>query len=276
MPGPQKGNPLECWYQGRRYVSVAALKTLLGLSKSKVMRLERQGVIPRPEAIPRGSRGTRWYLREEVERIAETLEDGGEVDWSLLGGSDGAERRPWADYARPGRRRAREQVCVDDEDEQEAQEWVHPAAAAGLPAPREVERCPVGGCELTWDTQQVPRCPRHGVVDLRAAPEPTEGTCVRCGGEVLWQTDATVPGGFAAVCERCGVTEVHPPKAEHEREKRWANFGVGAAAVGDDRRAGRPRGLALADVVSAIRTAQAAPPSRHELLPPYEGSGGPR
>jgi hypothetical protein len=264
----EKGTPHEAWYEGRRYVSVAGLKGLLGLSRSKVLRLEAKGAIAKPAAIPRGAKGTRWYLREDIEALAATLEQGGEVDWSRLGGEEG-ERRPWADFARPGRRRARPQVDVGDEDG----EWMPPAVRAAAP---KVQRCPVCDGELVWEAgrnvngegEMVPHCSRHGVVNLNR-PEPTEGTCVRCGGEVVWEGDDDAPGGFVPVCAQHGRTQVHPgreDKRQRERSPRWASFPDGA--VGERR---RPRGLYEGFFPGAIRQVKPLPPPSVEVMLPYEG-----
>jgi predicted DNA-binding transcriptional regulator AlpA len=169
---------------GRRYVSVAGLKAVLGVSRSKILRLERAGVITKPAPIPRGSKLMRWRRAEDVQTLAEILEHGGELDWSVLNGDGGGERRPWADFARPGRRRARQQVDVGDDDE----EWISPAEEwSGGPIrvdpPRKVERRPACNGELVWD-RDVPSCANDGVVDLRL-PEPTEGTYANMARNLL-------------------------------------------------------------------------------------------
>ena len=193
--------------------------------------MENKGIIPRPRAIPRGSQGSRWYRDADIEAIAAIL-DGGAVD---LGEEGEGERRPSADYARPGRRRARQQVDVDDEEEwtSPTEEWAGARRGRfaktyrGRAVPPLQRRADLGDAAGRAGFRLL----RHGIVDLRM-PQEVEGTCVRCEGEVLWQVDATVPGGFAPFCDRCGVTEVHPPRVEErEREKRCAaSPGPGAAA----------------------------------------------
>lgn len=257
------------------YTSMAGLKKCLGLSRSKVLRLEAKGIIPRPRAIPRGSVGSRWYRGTDIEAIAAIL-DGSAVDSSV--GEEGEPVRSFQHYSRPGRRRAREQVDVNEDDEwsSPAEAWAEGRILADLPRRIEVDRCPLCNGELVWETvqgAQIPSCSRRGVVDLGAAPQPKEGTCKLCGGEVLWQVDAVVPGGFATVCDRCGVTEVHPRKVvEHEREKQWAAFSTPA----DDGHTRHSRGLGPRDAVYAVRKRPPSTRPKLEIMLPHERSGGPR
>jgi hypothetical protein len=116
-------------------------------------------------------------------------------------------------------------MLAEEEDEEDVGAWAGLEGSVPKP-PRhdEVQRCPhCRVAELIWDVDGVPRCERHGVVDL-SKPEPVEGTCVGCGGEVLWEMDAAAPGGFAAICEECGPTQVNPPKERQQREDRWTTF----------------------------------------------------
>jgi hypothetical protein len=296
----KKGTAHTCFYEGETYVSVAGLKKALGLSRSKVMRLEAQGRIPRPGAIPRGARGARWYSEEDLQQIAEVLAS------ERVLRSERDRVRPFSEYARPGRRRARAQVDVDAEEEPDfdadgedvgeragvplggvqvrRRPWrdiEQSPAALGEPTraeprkPAKAPRCPRCKGELIHETDGVARCPVHGVVDIRPPAAPVEGACVSCGStEVLHEVDHNVPGGFRPTCPRCGPCQVHGPK-ETQKPLRDRSFSASRFATGGGRRQphGRPRGLRLGDIVVAVR--RPAPPAAPTVsfLDPYEAHG---
>ena len=285
----RKGEPVRTFYDGAAYVSSLGLAQALGVSPRALRRWEKDGIIRRPPPIPEGSLANRWYLQSTVEAWKVALAEGGkdalaamqdqEVPGDVLG--DVAEpRRSWPTFARGGRRRAREQVELDADDDgaEDVDLGRWDTGALGRQAPATAVRCRSCGAELVYDTRMMPgagagynqpplRCERCGALDAPALP-PVAGTCLHCGGDdVVWEMrDIEGTRRQAPICATCGLTEVHESPPEPRRETPWASFPHSVAEMHR-----RPRGLGLGDVVGAVR--KPPPPPRPRVatwLPPYE------
>jgi hypothetical protein len=207
---------------GAEYLSSGAAASVLGVSVRTVSRLRERGRISSVSLPSRGLVGQHWYRAGDVEAFLH----GDEAEAEPAG-----KTASFSEFARPGRRSLRmlaeeEDDVVDVVDVVDEEPWVSgDGRVVAQPLRRsEVQRCPhCRVAELTYDLDGVARCERHGVVDL-SKPEPVVGTCVRCGGEVVWEIDVAARGGFVPACEECGATSVHENKARQQREDRWVSF----------------------------------------------------
>jgi hypothetical protein len=246
---------------------VSGLAQALGVSTKTVLRWEKRGWLERPAFLP-GHGDVRWYPERVVEEAQALLADGGH----------GALRSALGRFSQ-----TRPVGPRDVEDDVEG--WRSPAerrdgvqGGDAPPEPGKVDRCPYCKRELIWEQHprrgaraeygQVAVCGRCGPVETDV-PEPVDGDCVRCGGEVTWQEpegEERPVGGFVAVCDRCGPTTVHT--AAHSHKAAPGRHRV--AFIEPPVVAARRRGLQLGDIPGSVRKTTPPPPSGPTFLPPYE------
>jgi endogenous inhibitor of DNA gyrase (YacG/DUF329 family) len=276
-----KSQPTRKVVDGVEYFSVAAAAEALGRDKRTVTRLEKAGIVPRPEHVLPGDPRQRWYSAADLEmlrRVSDatgfrTSKNRGKEFLAALTAEKRRRQEVGEKPARPWR------LLVDRFSQDEVREKVRrwddiEGAPAGsekaAPKPAEPSLCPTCGRELLWrternpggHTEQVPWCERCGFVDLREPPPPDPNACPRCGREVIWTLQDPLPG-FQPMCERCGAVEVaHGPKTDPMQEqpfRREANL-AGMPPV----ETGRPRGLTQRDVVGAVRVSR--PPAGRPIV----------
>jgi hypothetical protein len=247
MASAGRAQPKRTFYNGEEYISALGAAQSLGISHKTLLRLESRGVIDRPQPIPRGNRGARWYRISDLEaaRQALAMKDApeGRFSWTALRAvADRVVKAPgWRSWSELDG-----DVVAPPKEE--------PVSAVLCPACGD-EVVFVAGTNPNGQSEMVPFCEHCGEVDLREPePEPMEGTCVRCGREPVWEV--VEPGqGFVAVCVVCGETEV-VAKKKPEVESPFSHsvsFPFPATATLSP---SRRRGLGPGDVPGVVRKAK--------------------
>jgi hypothetical protein len=255
---PVTGQPHRTFYNGEEYVSVLGAAQALGVSRSTVKRLEGRGVLDRPQGIPRGNGSERWYRLSDLEAAREALGKQSGFRLTALRSAADQVRR---ESEKVPRRRSWSEVDEDD--------GAPPKEESRAVSPVLCPRCEDEAVYLTRSVpgggvRQVPWCLRCDLAVDLAVPEAQEDTCVRCGGEVVWQIRESGQG-FVAVCAQHDVVEVHQRKRAQPQPS-WASFPAMSAPS-----AGRRRGLGPGDVVGAIRIPRPDQSSGPVFLDPYQG-----
>jgi hypothetical protein len=276
-----KSQPTRKVVDGVEYFSIAAAAEALRRDKRTLTRLEKAGIVSRPEHVLPGDPRQRWNTAADLEMLRRVSDATGfrtskNRSKEFLAALTAEKRRRQEVGEKPARpwRHLVDRIS-QDEVREKVRRWDDiEGAAAGTekaaPKAAEPSLCPTCGRELLWRTErnpgghaeQIPWCEGCGLVDLREPPPPDPNACPRCGREVIWTREDPLPG-FQPLCERCGpVAVAHEPKAGSLQEqpfRREASL-AGMPTVGIS----RPRGLMQRDVVGAVRVSQ--PPAGRPMV----------
>jgi hypothetical protein len=271
---------------GVEYFSLAAAAEAVGRDKRTMTRLEKAGVLPRPEHVLPGDPRQRWYTQTDLDMLRRVSDQTGfrtsrhrgkEFVAALTAEkqrrSEGGEKpaTPWQrlvshftqEEHRPTVRRWDDIEHGVDRTEKATPEKVDPFL------------CPCGR-ELVWRIQKLPGgviqqqpwCDRHGPVDLSEPPPSDPNACPECSADLVWEID-NPHVGFQPTCPSCGPVTMPPRARSDVQEQAFVHevaFGVTAHIE-----SGRARGLQLGDLPGATRAPRPQPGPRIMFIDPHPG-----